>query len=327
MTDDDADATPGGRGAGRHGPHRPALDCATAGCRRAGRRTRARVALVARRRVAPAPDAGVAAAADPRAADRQPRRDRAAHRAHGAAGSGSATIGVHEAGRPAAGRGRPGRSRCLDYLDADAILDAARRARRRRDPPRLRLPGRERRRSPRPWSMPGWPGSGRRRPPSRRWATRRRRGARPSAHGVPVVPGYDGDAQDDATLAGRGGARSAIPLLVKPAAGGGGKGMRVVRDADAPAGGAGVSAARGAAAPSATIGSSWSAARAARATSRSRSCSTRHGHGVHLGERDCSAQRRHQKIIEESPGPSVDARAARAARGGRAAGGGARSAT
>jgi len=50
-----------------------------------------------------------------------------------------------------------------------------------------------------------------------------------AAHGAPTVPGYDGDAQGDATLAVEA-ARIGYPLLVKPSAGGGGKGMRVVRD-------------------------------------------------------------------------------------------------
>ena len=52
---------------------------------------------------------------------------------------------------------------------------------------------------------------------------------RAAADGVPTVPGYDGPAQDDATLA-REAERIGYPLLVKPSAGGGGKGMRVVRD-------------------------------------------------------------------------------------------------
>ena len=54
---------------------------------------------------------------------------------------------------------------------------------------------------------------------------------RVSEHGVPTIPGYDGEAQDDTTLAEQAD-RIGYPLLVKPSAGGGGKGMRVVRTAD-----------------------------------------------------------------------------------------------
>ncbi|HEX5014437.1 MAG TPA: biotin carboxylase N-terminal domain-containing protein [Candidatus Limnocylindrales bacterium] len=121
--------------------------------------------------------------------------------------------------------------------------------------------------------------------------------------GVPIVPGYDGDRQDDRTLA-RHAAKIGFPVLVKPAAGGGGKGMHVVR---APEG-----------------------LRDALTTARREAASSfgddrlileklvegprhvevqvlfdRYGTGVHLGERDCSLQRRHQKILEETPSPAV----------------------
>jgi acetyl-CoA/propionyl-CoA carboxylase biotin carboxyl carrier protein len=122
--------------------------------------------------------------------------------------------------------------------------------------------------------------------------------------GVPVVPGYDGPGQTDRTLA-RAARDVGIPLLVKPAAGGGGKGMRIVRDL-------------------AELGEALRAARreAAAAFGDDRLILERlvegprhvevqvlfdrQGHGVHLGERDCSIQRRHQKILEESPSPGID---------------------
>ena len=120
---------------------------------------------------------------------------------------------------------------------------------------------------------------------------------------IPVVPGYDGQDQSDAELDN---AATSIryPILIKPAAGGGGKGMRVVaapeRLADALAG---------------------ARREAAAAFGDDRLILERlvegphhvevqvlfdgRGHGVHLGERDCSLQRRHQKILEESPSPAV----------------------
>jgi excisionase family DNA binding protein len=122
-------------------------------------------------------------------------------------------------------------------------------------------------------------------------------------HGVPVLPGYDGADQDNLTLE-REASRIGLPLLVKPAAGGGGKGMRVVRD-------------------SSELPEALASARreAHRAFGDDRLILERlligarhveiqvlfdaHGGGVHLGERDCSAQRRNQKIVEEAPGPSV----------------------
>ena len=131
-------------------------------------------------------------------------------------------------------------------------------------------------------------------------AAARRRAA---ALGVPTVPGYDGAAQDDATLTSEAD-RIGYPLLVKPSAGGGGKGMRVVRSAG-------------------ELAESLAAARreAQRSFADDRLILERylagsrhveiqvlfdaHGNGVHLGERDCSTQRRNQKIVEEAPAPSV----------------------
>ena len=130
-----------------------------------------------------------------------------------------------------------------------------------------------------------------------------RRGA--AASGVPTVPGYDGRDQADATLAGEA-ARIGYPVLVKPSAGGGGKGMRVVRSA--------------ADLPEALSGARREADRSfrddrlilERFLERSRHVEVQvlfdaAGTGLHLGERDCSAQRRNQKIVEESPAPSVTA--------------------
>ncbi len=123
--------------------------------------------------------------------------------------------------------------------------------------------------------------------------------------GVPLVPGYHGEAQDLETL------RSAaveigFPLLVKASAGGGGKGMRVVRDAT-------------------EIDTAIEGARREAASSFGNDQllleryleQPRHveiqvfadslGNAVHLFERDCSVQRRHQKVLEEAPAPGMTA--------------------
>jgi excisionase family DNA binding protein len=126
-----------------------------------------------------------------------------------------------------------------------------------------------------------------------------------AAVGVAVVDGYDGQAQDDDTLTMEA-LRIGYPLLVKPAAGGGGKGMRVVREAQA-----------------LTDALAASRREAAGAFGDDRLILERlledarhvevqvlfdaNGQGIHLGERDCSAQRRNQKVVEESPAPSVTA--------------------
>jgi acetyl-CoA/propionyl-CoA carboxylase biotin carboxyl carrier protein len=133
-------------------------------------------------------------------------------------------------------------------------------------------------------------------------AAARRTAAR---HGVPVLPGYDGADQADAVLR-QEGARIGLPLLVKPAAGGGGKGMRVVRASDQ------LDAALGAARREAQRSFGDDRLILERLLDGPRHVEIQvlfdgHGHNVHLGERDCSAQRRNQKIIEESPGPAVTA--------------------
>jgi len=121
--------------------------------------------------------------------------------------------------------------------------------------------------------------------------------------GVPVVPGSKG-AVDDVEMARTEAERIGYPVIIKAAAGGGGKGMRVAESAD-------------------VIENTFTMARneAAAAFNDARVYIERfiqrprhveiqvlgdsHGNLVHLGERDCSIQRRHQKLIEESPSPAI----------------------
>src|SRR6476661_1084542 len=123
------------------------------------------------------------------------------------------------------------------------------------------------------------------------------------AAGVPVMPGYAGVLLDDDTLVAEG-LRLGSPLLVKAAAGGGGRGMREVDDpADLAAA---IAAARREAAAAFGDDRVFLERRlaAARHVEVQILCDSQSG-AVHLGERDCSIQRRHQKIIEESPSPAV----------------------
>ena len=123
---------------------------------------------------------------------------------------------------------------------------------------------------------------------------------------MPVLPGYDGEDQSDGVLEAEA-RRLGFPLLVKATAGGGGKGMRVVRSAGRARRGAGRRAARGARRPSATRGCCSSASSRRAAHVEVQVFADAHGEAVHLFERDCSLQRRHQKVIEEAPAPGLDA--------------------
>ena len=134
-------------------------------------------------------------------------------------------------------------------------------------------------------------------------ATRRLLGS----HGLPTIPGSDGMLRDDLHALGEA-ERIGYPVLIKPSAGGGGKGMRMVR----------------------TPRELESALRVCRSEAKAafgddslylekwldenrhvevQVAVDRYGRGVHLGERDCSVQRRHQKIIEEAPTPALSPQA------------------
>jgi len=126
---------------------------------------------------------------------------------------------------------------------------------------------------------------------------------RMQAAGVPVLPGYVGSQQDLAHLAHEA-RRLGLPLIIKPAAGGGGKGMQIVREEGQLAGA--LAAARRLAESAFGDG----ALLLERYLSAPRHLEVQvfadaHGNRVHLGDRDCSTQRRHQKLIEEAPAPSV----------------------
>ncbi len=122
--------------------------------------------------------------------------------------------------------------------------------------------------------------------------------------GVPLVPGWHGADQDEDSL--RAAADTiGYPLLVKASAGGGGKGMRVVRDA------AGFSAALAAAKREAMSAFGDDTMLLEKYLDRPRHVEIQVfadtlGTVVHLFERDCSVQRRHQKVIEEAPAPGLD---------------------
>ncbi len=122
--------------------------------------------------------------------------------------------------------------------------------------------------------------------------------------GIPVVPGSDG-ALTDAEHARATAADLGFPVLIKASAGGGGRGMQVVRD-------------------DASVAEAFNLARAEAKAVFSNDevymekflqaprhieiqvLADHHGHVVHLGERDCSLQRRHQKLLEEAPSPALN---------------------
>ncbi|HYM41860.1 MAG TPA: biotin carboxylase N-terminal domain-containing protein [Steroidobacteraceae bacterium] len=121
--------------------------------------------------------------------------------------------------------------------------------------------------------------------------------------GVPVLPGYAGPEQDLKQLAAAA-HTVGLPLIIKPAAGGGGKGMQIVRHESE------LTAALAAARRLAESAFGDGALLLERFLLAPRHLEVQvfgdtHGNFVHLGDRDCSIQRRHQKLIEEAPAPAV----------------------
>jgi 3-methylcrotonyl-CoA carboxylase alpha subunit len=121
--------------------------------------------------------------------------------------------------------------------------------------------------------------------------------------GVPLVPGYHGEKQDDAFLETEAD-RIGYPVLIKASAGGGGKGMRIVKRREE------FKKSLGAARREAKSGFGDDRVLIERYLTRPRHIemqvfADQFGDCVHLFERDCSVQRRHQKIIEEAPAPGM----------------------
>ena len=122
--------------------------------------------------------------------------------------------------------------------------------------------------------------------------------------GVPLVPGYHGEAQDLATLAAAAN-QIGYPVLIKASAGGGGKGMRIVERASQ------LEAAIGGAKREALASFGDDQVLVEKYLTQPRHIEIQvfadmHGQAVSLFERDCSIQRRHQKVMEEAPAPGMD---------------------
>jgi len=122
--------------------------------------------------------------------------------------------------------------------------------------------------------------------------------------GVPLVPGYHGEAQDLSVLS-EAAARIGYPVLIKASAGGGGKGMRVVERS------AGLQAAVEGAKREALASFGDDRVLVEKYLTRPRHIEIQvfadtRGETVYLFERDCSIQRRHQKVVEEAPAPGMD---------------------
>jgi len=122
--------------------------------------------------------------------------------------------------------------------------------------------------------------------------------------GVPTLPGWQGEDQSEANLKAQA-ETVGYPLLIKAVAGGGGRGMRSVREAGE------FDEALTSARREAKSAFGDDAVLLERFVERGRHVEIQvfadsHGHVIHLGERDCSAQRRRQKVIEEAPSPAVD---------------------
>ncbi|MCS6964709.1 MAG: ATP-grasp domain-containing protein, partial [Thermoflexus sp.] len=123
------------------------------------------------------------------------------------------------------------------------------------------------------------------------------------ALGVPIVPGTDGGLSDEDLM--EAARRIGFPILIKASAGGGGKGMRIVRSMEE------MPDALAAARREAMAAFGDDDVYLEKLVEGARHVEVQiladvHGNVIHLGERECSIQRRHQKLIEESPSPIVD---------------------
>ena len=125
-----------------------------------------------------------------------------------------------------------------------------------------------------------------------------------ASHGLPTIPGSHGMLRDDEHALAEA-ERIGYPVLLKPSAGGGGRGMRMVRTARELQQAITIcrSEARAAFGDDSLYLEKW--------LEENRHVEVQvvvdtFGHGIHVGERDCSVQRRHQKIVEEAPSPAID---------------------
>ena len=124
------------------------------------------------------------------------------------------------------------------------------------------------------------------------------------AAGVPCVPGSDGPLDDDPETTIKLARRIGYPIIIKAAAGGGGRGMRVVHTEAALLNAVSLTRAEAQAAFGSDVVYMEKFLENPRHV-EIQILADQHGNAIHLGERDCSLQRRHQKVVEEAPAPGI----------------------